>query len=130
MKPETISKVRKALEKLYDAKCNIYAYIQETNPDTKVTGSVEKLVYEDVPCRLSVKSIPSVSQTSTVATIINVMKLFMAPEIEIESASGVEPGSKIVVTKNGRTTGYKNSGIPAVYDSHQEIVVDYYDKRP
>ena len=32
-------------------------------------------------------------------------------------------GSKIVVTQEGRTAAYARSGEPAVYSSHQEIVL-------
>ena len=49
--------------------------------------------------------------------VITKVKLFIAPEIN------VMPGSKIVVTQKGRTTEYKNSGEPAIFDTHQEIML-------
>lgn len=46
-----------------------------------------------------------------------IIKLFMSPEIEIK------PGAKITVTQAGVTETYECSGTPAVYETHQEIIL-------
>lgn len=48
--------------------------------------------------------------------------LFIAPEVTIS------PGSKIVITHEGRTGEYSQSGIPAVYPTHQEIVLTVFER--
>ena len=48
-------------------------------------------------------------------------KLFISPEVEIK------PGSKIVVTQNGVTTEFSNSGKPAIYTNHQEIMLKLFE---
>jgi hypothetical protein len=52
-----------------------------------------------------------------------VTKLFLAPEIV------VKPGSKLKVTQAGRTECYVRSGEPAVYGSHQEIVLELWKEK-
>lgn len=48
------------------------------------------------------------------------LRLFLAPEIK------VAPGSKITITQNGVVGEYKNSGVPAMYDTHQEIMLELF----
>ena len=57
------------------------------------------------------------TETDNESKVVTKIKLFIAPEINIM------PGSKIVVTQRGRTTEYKNSGEPAIYETHQEIML-------
>lgn len=64
--------------------------------------------------------IPIVScdlKTESVAKTSQIIKLFMSPEIEIK------PGAKITVTQAGVTETYECSGTPAVYETHQEIIL-------
>ena len=53
--------------------------------------------------------------------MVQTIKLFIAPEIDIK------PGSKIDVTHLGVTTSYKRSGNPAVYHTHQEIMLELWE---
>ena len=48
--------------------------------------------------------------------------LFISPDVVIE------PGSKIVVTQNGKTVAYKQSGEPALYNTHQEIILELFER--
>ena len=57
-------------------------------------------------------------RTDTAASVTQGLKLFLAPEIR------VKPGSKVIVTQNGITGAYSASGEPAVYSTHQEIVLE------
>lgn len=108
---------RKAIEATYDGKCNIYEKQPYKDPDTKVTIQKDMKVVEDQPCHLSFSSIPATEDTNTISKLRQVIKLFLASEII------VLPGSKIEVTQAGRTEFYSGSGQPAVYGSHQEIVL-------
>lgn len=113
-------KARKAIESLYDGKCTITEH-QKVKLANKSTGFEDVVVLEDEACRLSYRTMTSTSQTDTAAsTVVQVTKLFLAPEI------GVKPGSKLTVTQNGVTTEYQNSGKAAVYSTHQEIILELF----
>lgn len=111
---------RKAIESTYDSTCTVIEYKQEKDPVTKKTGSKEVTVYKDKPCKLSYSSINKSNQTEAASTVTQIIKVFIAPELDVRA------GSKLVITKKGRTTEYKNSGVPAVYDTHQEIVLELF----
>ena len=61
-------------------------------------------------------------QTGTAATISQGVKLFVSSDITIK------PGSMLTVTQNGVTTEYTSSGVPAVYPTHQEIMLELSGK--
>ena len=48
------------------------------------------------------------------------IKLYIYPDINIKN------GSKIIVTQNGKKQEYKNSGEPARYETHQEIMLELF----
>lgn len=113
-------KAREAIESLYDGKCTITEH-KKVKKENKSTGFQDVVVLEDVPCRLSFKTISSTNQTDTVASaVVQITKVFLAPEIQ------VKPGSKLTITQNGVTTEYKNSGEPAFYSTHQEIILELF----
>ena len=115
-----VVKARKAIESLYDGTCTITEY-QKVKKENKSTGFAEVVVLEDEPCRLSFKTITNTNPTETGASsVIQSTKVFLAPEIK------VKPGSKLTITQNGVTKEYKNSGEPAFYSTHQEIVLELF----
>lgn len=115
-----VKQARKAIESLYDSSCTVIEYRQEKDPATKKTAGKEFVAYTDKPCKLSYSSNKNANQTGTANTITQVIKVFITPELDIK------PGSKLVITGKGRTTEYKNSGVPAVFDTHQEIVLELF----
>lgn len=122
MFPQTqMVKARKAVESLYDGKCTIIEH-QKVKKENKSTGFSDVTVLKDQPCRLSFKTIKNTEQSKTAASLIQVTKVFLAPDIE------VKPGSKLIITQDGVTTEYKNSGKPAMYKTHQEIILELFDR--
>jgi len=111
---------RKAIEQLYKGKCTIKEFREVKDPNTHISNKQEVTVLEEQPCRLSYSKIASSSQTTAPASVVQTIKLFIAPEIEIKA------GSKIIVTQNGRTTEFARSGEPAVYTNHQEIMLELF----
>lgn len=109
---------RRAVEARYEGTCRIYERQGLTDPKTKVTKQREILVQEELPCNLSFSSIMAASKKENGYQEEQKVKLFLAPEIE------VKPGARIVVTQNGTTGTYQRSGMPAVYGSHQEIMLE------
>ena len=113
-------KARKAVESLYDGKCTIIEH-QKIKKENKSTVFQDVVVLENVPCRLSYKTMSNTNQTNTTASaVVQITKVFLAPEIQ------VNPGSKITITQNDITTEYKSSGAPAFYSTHQEIVLELF----
>lgn len=114
--------VRKAIEGTYNGLCTIWEYENVEDEDTGETTSKLVPVYENVPCKVSKKTISPVSGSEVVNTIKYEPVLFISPGIEIK------PGSKIVVTQHGVTRECIRSGEPFVYETHQEIVLQRIDK--
>lgn len=106
------SPLRAPMEKLYEGRCDIFAY---QNTGGTVTHSQEVQLAADVPCRLSYKASANASQTEREAAVSQTIKLFLAPEIPIQ------PGAKIVVTQHGNKNTFVCGGKPAAYSSHQEV---------
>lgn len=111
-----VESVRKAIESRYEGLCTIS--INETIRVKGVTKTVETVVYEDLPCRLSYQSVQTSTDSDTKATAYQEIRLFIAPEIEIKE------GAKITVTQHGKTNKYRRSGKPLVYSNHQEILLE------
>lgn len=114
-----ITMARNAIESHYDAICNIIE--KQSVVENNITKNKKEVIVEsDKPCRVSFEDIYVNTETDTEAKKVQKIKLFIEPELNIKS------GSKIVVTRKGRTTEYKNSGEPAIYDTHQEIMLELW----
>ena len=111
---------RKAIESLYTGECSITEY-KKIKKQNGSTGFRETMVIEHQPCRISFKTIASAKEGAMNQSITQVIKLFIAPEIVVKT------GSKITVTQNNITTEYKSSGKPAMYATHQEIILELFD---
>ena len=112
--------VREALERLYDGVCTIT--VKESYKDNGVTRLKDTIYCDNQKCRLSYQSTSASDESNTVSTSYQIIKLFIAPEIEIPE------GAKIEVTQNGRTETYKRSSKPMVYSNHQEVILDRLEK--
>lgn len=113
---------RKAVESKYDGLCTVYEYKKVKDKTTKLTEEKEVAVLENQPCRVSFVSSRAATSQQNAVQQQQKIKLFIAPDIVIKA------GSKIVVTQNGVTTAYSNSGVPAVYSSHQEIMLELFER--
>ena len=111
---------KQALATLYDDVCTVYIFTPTENPDTGITESVETVIHEQVPCRLSFGTDTAVSDGEA-PTVDRDATLFLVPDVDIPA------GCKIRVTRNGVATDYARSGVPAVYATHQEIKLVLYE---
>ncbi|MGG0718683.1 hypothetical protein ABE096_13960 [Robertmurraya massiliosenegalensis] len=112
--------VRKAIESMYKGVCTIKEYRDVKDPNTHISRKQEVEVIKDQPCRLSYSKITSTGQSNSSSPVIQTIKLFISPDIE------VKPGSKLIVTQNGKTTEFARSGEPALYTHHQEITLELF----
>ncbi|WP_410496387.1 hypothetical protein QTL86_02650 [Cellulosilyticum sp. ST5] len=111
---------RRAMESLYEHNCTVIEYGKVKNPVTKITEMKEIAVLENQPCKLSFFTSKAANQTESANQVTQVIKLFVAPEIIIKE------GSKLVITHNGKVSEYKNSGVPSIFPTHQEIVLELF----
>ncbi|MFL2104135.1 hypothetical protein [Desemzia sp. FAM 23991] len=111
--------VRNAVESTYIGKCTIWKKekIKLPNGSTSFGPVIDK---PDIPCKLSFSNINSANSSDNATLVSTVVKLFINPDIKIE------PGSKLVVTQNGETNEYGKSGEPALYFTHQEIILESF----
>lgn len=113
---------RKAVESTYDGTATITEYKKIIDEKSKLTKHEEVVVLENQPCKLSYETITTAKQTESASSVSLITKLFISPDIIINA------GSKITVTQAGITTDYICSGVPAVYDTHQELLLDIFER--
>lgn len=116
---QTYEMVRKAIEVMYQDKCDIIEHQKVKKPNGS-TGFEDVTVMSDVPCRLSFKSAPSTNETDSASAVIQTIEVFLAPEITVKS------GSKLVIKHLDSSVEYTNTGVAAVYNTHQQIALDIF----
>ena len=118
------NKARAAIEQTYDGTCSVYVYGSITDPTTHITKKGETCLFEDLPCRISYRNndLNMSRTTATASQAVQTIKLFTSPD------NAIPKGSKIVVTQNGVTQAYKSSGEPMMFNTHQEIILELFEK--
>lgn len=111
---------RKAIEATYFGTLTVTEMRKDRDAKTKLTKTEPVVVLENQPCKLSFETLKSAVQTDSAATVAQITKLFVSPDVSIRA------GSKITVTQDGVTTDYTRSSFPAVYPTHQEIVLELF----
>jgi hypothetical protein len=111
---------RKAIEATYFGTLTVTERKKEKDERSKLTKDVEVVVLENQPCKLSFEKLQTAIQSDSAATITQVTKLFVSPDISINA------GSKITVSQDNVTTDYTCSGVPAIYPTHQEITLELF----
>lgn len=116
-----IKAARKAIESTYEGILTVTEHRRVTDENTKLTDYRDVVVLENQSCHLSFETLNSAVQSESAAAVTQTTKLFVSPDVVIKA------GSKITVTQAGVTTDYTYSGIPAVYDTHQEIILELFE---
>lgn len=111
---------RKAIEATYFGTLMVTEMQKVTDERSKLTKDEPVVILENQPCRLSFETLQTAVQSDSAATITQVTKLFVSPDISIK------PGSKLTVSQDNVTTDYTCSGVPAVYPTHQEIMLELF----
>lgn len=112
---------RTAIESTYFGRCDVIELAEEKGA-SRITSHKENVVLENIPCRLSFSEKKAAVITETAAELSGGVKLFVAPEVDIKC------GSKIVVRQDGMTREFRASGVPAVYPTHCEIMLELFEK--
>lgn len=113
---------RKAQESLYSGVMTVTEHQKMRDDVSKLTDYEDVKVLENQPCRLSFQTLKQASSSESAVAVTQVIKLFLSPDIVIR------PGSRITVTQDGVTADYAYSGIPAAYPTHQEIILDRFER--
>ena len=109
---------RRAQESTYSGVVTVTERKKVRDERSKLTEERDVVVLEGQPCRLSFETLKAARQTKSAAGIEQVIKLFLAPEVRIS------PGSRVTVTQDGMTADYGCSGIPAIYPTPQEVILE------
>jgi len=112
-----VVKIKNAIESMYEDTFNLVEY-QKVVGANHVTSFQEVTVQSNIPCRLSFSSANSASKQEANNSVAQTIELFTAKTVDIKE------GSKIVVTHDGGTYYFKRSGIPSVYKTHQEVMLE------
>lgn len=108
------------MELLYEHTCTVIEYVKVKDSVSKITSMKEVLVLENQPCKLSFSTSKAAQQTESANQVTQVIKLFISPEVTIKE------GSKLIISHNGKVSEYKNSGVPSLFPTHQEIVLELF----
>lgn len=113
---------QRMVEHLYEDRCFVFEKQEVFDETRKVHKDKEVEVITDEPCRLSFETLKADDEANPAQKVVQDTKLFLRPDIVIKE------GSKIVVKHNGREDIYARSGIPAVYVTHQEIMLKPFER--
>ena len=116
---------RAALAKMWTDSLDVIVQEAVVNAENGRTEFVEKTLYHNIACRLSFHT---PSQAVRVARergeylteVEQTVKLFLRPDVVIAA------GSKIVVHHDGEEMLFARSGVPAIFDNHQEVRVERF----
>lgn len=102
------------LERLFDGVCDVIEFNEEID-EFGITQFSEKVVFENIPCRISYKKVNSGVKGKASDYVTQMVTLIVAKEIDIKN------GSVVRVFQNGKEIFYQKTGEAAVYGSHREI---------
>ena len=113
---------QRMVEHLYEDKGSVIEKQEVFYETRKVHKDKEVEVIKEEPCRLSFETLKADEEANPAQKVVQDTKLFLRPDIVVKE------GSKIVVKHNGREDIYARSGIPAVYVTHQEIMLKPFER--
>lgn len=113
---------QRMVEHLYEDRCSVIEKQEVFDETRKVHKDKEVEVIKEEPCRLSFETLKANEEANSAQKVVQDTKLFLRPDIVVKE------GSKIVVKHNGREDIYARSGIPAVYMTHQEIMLKPFER--
>lgn len=103
------------ISSLYEDTCTIYqsAAIEKDGRTSRIWAAV----CEDIPCRLSFSSVAA-NTAGDADSVSQTAKLFLSPLIDVPE------GCRISVKRStGDVLQFACSGLPAVYQTHREVVL-------
>lgn len=108
----------KLLRRLWTDTCTVTNMQEVEDENDHSTSTKEVTVLKDEPCKLSFQTLSTTAKDGVKAELVQKAKLFLTNEVEIKA------GSSITVKRGKRVFEYSSSGLPAIFSSHQEIVLE------
>lgn len=112
---------QRTLQKLWTDRCTVIVRVKKKDEQSKLTDFVEETLFEEEPCKLSFESL-STTREGNVPSLGQAAKLFLTNQKEVPA------GSKIVVTRQGKTFTFARSGEPGWFTCHQEINLELWKR--
>lgn len=112
---------QRALQKLWTDRCTVIVRVKKKDEQSKLTDFVEETLFEEEPCKLSFESFSTTGE-GNVPSLGQAAKLFLSNQKEVPA------GSKIVVTRQGKTFTFARSGEPGWFTCHQEINLELWKR--
>ena len=106
--------VKSIIEGFFNGVCDIFEFI-EYKDDFGIIQSEERLVLENIPCRVYYKNTKAAIKGKVSDYVTQKVSIMVGRDIYIKN------GSVIKVTQNGYTAFYQKTGEAAIYDNHREI---------
>lgn len=106
------------LEMTFNDTCTVERSVKEKDPNTGVTVTVNKVIYQNIKCAISKNDNQVVNTTNDVSTLVYNHKLFTSPSYEILE------GDTVKVSSMGKISIYLASK-GFLYPSHSETIVTY-----
>lgn len=94
---------------------------QKVKKKNGVTGFEDVAVMEGEPCKLIFKTLQATDQKEAAG-------LTQGVKLLCDKTLAIPEGSKILVLHEDKETAYKQSGKPAVYSVHQEIMLELFER--
>lgn len=116
---KNLSIAKQYIEKLYLDTATVIEYREVEDEITHISNFQEVIVHENIPCKLSHQSERQTGEGVSSGLSLS-SYIMLDPDLVINA------GSKIVVTRNGIETAYKNSGEPARHINHQKIMLEIF----
>lgn len=113
---------RKAIEATYFGTLTVMEMQKVKDEQSKLTKMKPVVTLENQPCKLSYETLKEAGQPEPASAVTQITKLFVSPDVEIKA------GSKITVMQDGVSMDYTHSGMPAVYPTHQEIILELFER--
>lgn len=106
---------KNAIRQLWQGRCTVSVLENQEDEKTGRTKQIKRQLFVDVPCRISFEKTDITAETDYATRLVQKITLFISSEFEVPA------GSSITVTQAGVTAEYEQSGVSAVYSTHQEI---------
>lgn len=111
---------KRAVQRLWTGQAKVTVLEGVLDPATGRTEPKERVAMEEVPCRVSYRSVSPAAPEEEAAQAGQGVTLYIDPAVDIPE------GSKVTVTQNGVTRDYARSGKTAVYSCHQEVPLEVF----
>ena len=112
----------KAIQSMWTDLCTVTVKKRVTDAETHISSFTDEILLEDEPCKLSFSSTTPTAGDDT-QSITQTVKLFVA------NAVAIPAGSRVTITRDGKSLEYKSSGEPSIFTYHQELSLNTVKER-